>query len=251
MMTRTNQSVALRAHKLSPPLITESSTYRPSISKPKSPRGPGSAHLRTSPAEGVGGQHHMSEAHAPPLAPPPAPLYKQRSWSPDSPDTYRDEAWQRRKGNNTRRSRRRSKSVTDEDLDELKACIELGFGFDSPDMDQRLSDTLPALGLYKAVNKQYFDTVAKSLSPSSSTMSECDPPSPLGSPHTIFGPGNFLSRFSSLNPLRRSSPSVYTIIILLSTCVCFWGVCRCRHGFLNVRNKFLLRKLVRKKESNL
>ncbi|RVW55379.1 uncharacterized protein LOC117919386 [Vitis riparia] len=132
----------------------------------------------------------MSEAHAPPLAPPPAPLYKQRSWSPDSPDTYRDEAWQRRKGNNTRRSRRRSKSVTDEDLDELKACIELGFGFDSPDMDQRLSDTLPALGLYKAVNKQYFDTVAKSLSPSSSTMSECDPPSPLGSPHTIFGPGD-------------------------------------------------------------
>ncbi|PHU11728.1 hypothetical protein BC332_18658 [Capsicum chinense] len=33
------------------------------------------------------------------------------------------------------------RSVTDEDLDERKACIELGFGFDSPEMDQRLSDT--------------------------------------------------------------------------------------------------------------
>uniref|UniRef100_A0A5B7B4A4 Membrane insertase YidC n=1 Tax=Davidia involucrata TaxID=16924 RepID=A0A5B7B4A4_DAVIN len=110
------------------------------------------------------------------LSPAPAPLYKQKSWSPD---TCRDEAWLKRKGNHDRR-KRRSKSVTDEDLDELKACIELGFGFDSPEMDQRLSDTLPALGLYYAVNKQYYDSVSK---PSSSS-------SPLGSPHTIFGPGD-------------------------------------------------------------
>ncbi|KAA8531696.1 hypothetical protein F0562_006587 [Nyssa sinensis] len=124
----------------------------------------------------------------PDLPPPPAPLYKQKSWSPD---TYRDEAWLRRKGNHDRR-KRRSKSVTDEDLDELKACIELGFGFDSPDMDQRLSDTLPALGLYYAVNKQYYDTVSKPSSSSSfsSTASDCDTPSPIGSPHAIFSPGD-------------------------------------------------------------
>uniref|UniRef100_A0A5B7B2D5 Membrane insertase YidC n=1 Tax=Davidia involucrata TaxID=16924 RepID=A0A5B7B2D5_DAVIN len=123
-------------------------------------------------------------------APAPAPLYKQKSWSPD---TCRDEAWLKRKGNHDRR-KRRSKSVTDEDLDELKACIELGFGFDSPEMDQRLSDTLPALGLYYAVNKQYYDSVSKPSSSSSSsfssTASDCDTPSPLGSPHTIFGPGD-------------------------------------------------------------
>ncbi|XP_010269831.1 PREDICTED: uncharacterized protein LOC104606375 [Nelumbo nucifera] len=116
----------------------------------------------------------------------PSSLYKQHSWSPD---TYRDEAWlKRKKGNN---NRRRSKSVTDEDLVELKACIELGFGFDSdsPHLDSRLSDTLPALGLYYAVNKQYNDSVSKS--PSSSTAaSECDASSPLGSPHTIFTPGD-------------------------------------------------------------
>ena len=79
--------------------------------------------------------------------------------------------------------------MTDEDLDELKACIELGFGFDSPEVDQRLSDTLPALGLYYAVSKNYNETVSKSAS-SPSAASDCDSiPSPLGSPHAIFGPG--------------------------------------------------------------
>ncbi|GMH14786.1 hypothetical protein Nepgr_016627 [Nepenthes gracilis] len=113
----------------------------------------------------------------PPPREPPAPLLKQRSWSPDA---YREEAWLRRKG----RGNRRSKSLTDEDLEELKACIELGFGFDSPDLDERLSDTLPALGFYYAVNKHYYDTVSKS--------SESDLSSPMGSPHTMFSPGNCL-----------------------------------------------------------
>ncbi|XWS33617.1 hypothetical protein CRYUN_Cryun22dG0098300 [Craigia yunnanensis] len=121
---------------------------------------------------------------APMMMPPLIPLYKQRSWSPD---IFRDEAWLRRKGNN---KNRRSKSVTDEDLDELKACIELGFGFDSPEVDQRLSDTLPALGLYYAVNKNYNDSVSKSAS-SPSAVSDCDSiPSPIGSPHAIVGPGD-------------------------------------------------------------
>ncbi|CAN1346220.1 hypothetical protein LINPERPRIM_LOCUS40688 [Linum perenne] len=89
---------------------------------------------------------------------PSAPLYKQNSWSPD---IHRDEVWLRRKKNS---KNRRTKSVTDEDVDELKGCFELGFGFNSPDVDQRLSDTLPALGLYHAVNKQYNESVSKSSS---------------------------------------------------------------------------------------
>ncbi|CAN1221279.1 hypothetical protein LINGRAPRIM_LOCUS225, partial [Linum grandiflorum] len=133
-----------------------------------------------------------TESYHPPiyLPPPPsfklpsAPLYKQHSWSPD---IYRDEAWLRRKKNS---KNRRTKSVTDEDVDELKACIELGFGFDSPEVDQRLSDTLPALGLYHAVNKNYNESVSKSFTdtPSSYTASDCDSPSSVGSPHVIFGP---------------------------------------------------------------
>ncbi|CAA3018022.1 uncharacterized protein LOC111396937 isoform X1 [Olea europaea var. sylvestris] len=123
----------------------------------------------------------------PPSSPPPphvaSSLCKQNSWSPDS---YRDEAWLRRKD----RRNRRSKSVTDEDLDELKACIELGFGFDSPEMDKRLSDTFPAYGLYYSVNKHYNDTISKPPPPLSYATSECDTSSPLGSPHTIFGAGD-------------------------------------------------------------
>ena len=61
------------------------------------------------------------------LAPPPRPLYKQRSWSLD---TYLDEACQRHKSSNTRHSRHRSKSITNQDLDGLKACIEMGFSFE-------------------------------------------------------------------------------------------------------------------------
>ncbi|XP_058187317.1 uncharacterized protein LOC131304193 [Rhododendron vialii] len=126
----------------------------------------------------------MSNPTAPPAA---APLLKHKSWSPD---VYRDEAWVlRRKGINDRR-KRRSKSVTDEDLDELKACIELGFGFDSPEVDPGLSDTLPALGLYYAVNKTYSDSVSKSSSLFSSTASECESPSSVGSPSTILGLGD-------------------------------------------------------------
>ncbi|PON39795.1 hypothetical protein PanWU01x14_302240 [Parasponia andersonii] len=131
-----------------------------------------------------------SGTHAPPLH---TTLYKQRSWSPDA---NRDEAWLRRKRrSNSRKKMQRSKSVTDEDVDELKACIELGFGFDSPEADQRLSDTLPALGLYYAVNKHYNDSLSKPSSStltasSSSTASDCETPSPLGSPHTMFDPGD-------------------------------------------------------------
>ncbi|KAE8704981.1 putative Glutamate receptor 2 plant [Hibiscus syriacus] len=118
--------------------------------------------------------------------PPSVPLYKHPSWSPD---IFRDEAWLRRKGNS---KKRRSKSVTDEDLDELKACFELGFGFDSPEVDQRLSDTLPALGLYYAVNKNYNDTIISKPStayPSVVSNSESIS-SPIGSPRSIVGPGD-------------------------------------------------------------
>ncbi|KAE8718513.1 putative Glutamate receptor 2 plant [Hibiscus syriacus] len=123
----------------------------------------------------------------PTMMPLSVSLYKHPSWSPDM---FREEAWLRRKGN---RKKGKSKSVTDEDLDELKACIELGFGFDSPEVDQRLSDTLPALGLYYAVNKKYNDTmISKPCTTSSpSVVSDCESiPSPVGSPHAIVGPGD-------------------------------------------------------------
>ncbi|KAF9587002.1 hypothetical protein IFM89_039781 [Coptis chinensis] len=96
----------------------------------------------------------MSESqHAQP------PLYKQHSLSSDM---YRDEAWLRRRQNSKNRI---SKSVTDDDLDELKTCMELGFGFDSPDLDRKLSDTFPTLEFYFAINTQYNNSVSKIPSP--------------------------------------------------------------------------------------
>ncbi|KAM7251097.1 hypothetical protein ACFE04_022980 [Oxalis oulophora] len=134
----------------------------------------------------------MFDPHAPRLRTlqrPPTSLYKQKSWSPD---IYRDEAWQQRRkavGKRGGRMKQRSKSVTDDDLDELKACIELGFGFDSPEaeFDRKLSDTLPALGLYYAVNNQYKnDTVSRSSTPSS----ECGSPGSQSSQLSIFDQGD-------------------------------------------------------------
>ena len=133
---------------------------------------------------------------------PAAPLLKQKSWSPDS---HREELWARRKQLS---GPRRTKSLTDEDLVELKACFELGFRFDSPEMesDSRLSNTLPALEFYYAVNRSYNDAVLKSRksssspslsqlntasSSSSSTESDSANSSPIGSPLTLFSPGNF------------------------------------------------------------
>ncbi|KAK4712205.1 hypothetical protein R3W88_006718 [Solanum pinnatisectum] len=137
----------------------------------------------------------MSHPTAAPLSGPPlsqpssammSPLYKQKSWSPD---TFRNEAWQRRKGTHGSCLKRRSKSVTDEDLDEIKACIELGFGFDLPEMDQRLSDAFPAYDMFYAVNKQYIDTFSKTSSVSS-VISDCESTLPPVSPHTIVNPGD-------------------------------------------------------------
>nr|XP_009764651.1 PREDICTED: uncharacterized protein LOC104216327 [Nicotiana sylvestris] len=58
----------------------------------------------------------MSEREALP------PLFKQKSWYPDM---LREEAWLKRKGNYRTKlaDRRRSKSVTDDDLEQLRACF--------------------------------------------------------------------------------------------------------------------------------
>ncbi|KAH7517986.1 uncharacterized protein LOC107427053 [Ziziphus jujuba] len=126
----------------------------------------------------------MSKPHAP--APVPRPLLKQQSWSPDA---IRDEAWQRRKGSHAAVGLCRSKSVSDDDLEELKACVELGLGFDpeSSDVDPRLSDTIPALGFYCAVNKQYSNSLSRSSS-SSSIVSDSDAAG--SSNNNLFCPGD-------------------------------------------------------------
>eukprot|EP01018_Ginkgo_biloba_P029997 Gb_33536 [translate_table: standard] len=116
-------------------------------------------------------------------------LMKQQSWSSE---LSRDEAWMRRKD---AAKARKSKSLTDEDLEELRGCIDLGFGF-SYEEDHKLCNTLPALDLYYAVNRQYIDCKSKS-SPSTpecsfDRSSSCDgsPRSQLSETWRISSPGD-------------------------------------------------------------
>ncbi|VVA99256.1 unnamed protein product [Arabis nemorensis] len=94
---------------------------------------------------------------------PPRPLTKQHSWSHD---VNRNEAWLRKKKKQPLDLFRHTKSVTNDDLEELKGCIELGFGFEpnSSDLSPRLSDTIPALDFYCAVHRQYSNHLSRTSS---------------------------------------------------------------------------------------
>lgn len=81
-----------------------------------------------------------------------------------------------------------AKCITDADLDELRGSMDLGFRFDERKGGQDLCDTLPALDLYFAVNRQLSEpkmrlsmSSAPSLSATKSSPNLCSTPSP-GSP---------------------------------------------------------------------
>lgn len=88
----------------------------------------------------------------------PVPNRKKLSKQISMSERPRNLLWERR-----RKQQRKKKSsdsndvdnVTDEDLSELKGCIELGFGFNEEEGSQKLCNTLPALDLYFAVNRQF------------------------------------------------------------------------------------------------
>ncbi|CAN0830792.1 hypothetical protein LINGRAPRIM_LOCUS3370 [Linum grandiflorum] len=99
-------------------------------------------------------------------------------------ETSRDMAWERRRRHFLRLERRRSGSIpsvdssedlTDEDFNELKGCIELGFGFNE-EKGQHLTNTFPALDMYFAVNRQL------SPSPVSTPNSQSTDSQPAESP---------------------------------------------------------------------
>ncbi|GAA0164832.1 hypothetical protein LIER_20378 [Lithospermum erythrorhizon] len=56
----------------------------------------------------------------------------------------------------------RSKSLTDDDLEELKGCLDLGFGFNYEEIPE-LCNTLPALELCYSMNQKYLDEQQKTL----------------------------------------------------------------------------------------
>ncbi|KAG2694028.1 hypothetical protein I3843_08G117100 [Carya illinoinensis] len=113
-----------------------------------------------------------------PLTPSPWKSHKRLSKQLSMCETSRDKEWERRRRQFLSQERKKNgindyDDLTDEDLHELKGCIELGFGFNEED-GQKLCNTLPALDLYFAVNRQ--------LSMSSvSTPRSREPSSPVAS----------------------------------------------------------------------
>ena len=88
--------------------------------------------------------------------------------------------------------------ITDEDLRELRGCIELGFGFNEEDA-QDLCATLPALELYFAVNRQV------SASPRSNVN---DSPAVIASPPTV-----------DPDAWKICSPGMYIFCIFYYLCI--------------------------------
>ncbi|XP_062028711.1 uncharacterized protein LOC133744657 [Rosa rugosa] len=63
----------------------------------------------------------------------------------------------------------RTKSLTDEDLDELKGCLDLGFGFSYEEIPE-LCNTLPALELCYSMSQRFMD---KSPETSPAALDSC------------------------------------------------------------------------------
>ncbi|KAL0912563.1 hypothetical protein M5K25_018545 [Dendrobium thyrsiflorum] len=80
----------------------------------------------------------------------------------------------------------RVRSLTDEDLDELRGSIELGFGFNEENGGHDLCRTLPALNLYFAVNRQFSDPNMQ-LSSQASTPTVTATSSATSSASTLYG----------------------------------------------------------------
>ncbi|KAH7439164.1 hypothetical protein KP509_04G048200 [Ceratopteris richardii] len=83
-----------------------------------------------------------------------------------------------------------SRSLTDEDFEELRGCIDLGFGFDHSSVSE-LCDTLPALKVYCAVAQGLQESPTKKYLefPTKVSKRSCSPVSPVPS-WRISSPGD-------------------------------------------------------------
>lgn len=86
--------------------------------------------------------------------------------------------------------RSRTRSLTNEDFEELRGCIDLGFRFDQSSIPD-LCDTLPALEIYYAVSQNLHETpnCMSPVSPAIQLPARCSSPSPTPS-WKISSPGD-------------------------------------------------------------
>ncbi|KAK9691734.1 hypothetical protein RND81_09G215600 [Saponaria officinalis] len=147
----------------------------------------------TSPIESSESEELQRLVHAPPFWKNKKKLSKQLSMC----ETPRDKAWEKRRRQILRQERKKNvdvEDITDEDFNELKGSIELGFGFNE-EAGQRLCNTLPALDLYFAVNRQLSPSPGSTPHSQGSANSTGTRSSSFGSPTSeeswkICGPGD-------------------------------------------------------------
>lgn len=145
--------------------------------------------------------------------------------SPNSPLKFENDPWMKNKTHKKKKQHQkvylegyvetsdedelgRTKSLTDDDLEELKGCLDLGFGF-SYDEIPELCNTLPALELCYSMNQKYLDEQQKTVSPAAaaaaaeslSDTSSASGSSPIAN-WKISSPGKHFSplMFQILNP---------------------------------------------------
>jgi hypothetical protein len=103
------------------------------------------------------------------------------------------------------RTRSRTRSLTDEDMDELRGCIDLGFGFSNEQEDMELCNTLPALELCYAITRQYNDVVTgRSSSSPISTSGRSSNSSSRSFDQTSSSSSSSLDRTTSNSSLQSS-----------------------------------------------
>ncbi|KAL5990997.1 hypothetical protein ACLOJK_011903 [Asimina triloba] len=73
-------------------------------------------------------------------------------------------------GEEVRQGVQRTKSLTDEDLNELKGCLDLGFGFNYEEIPE-LCGTLPALELCYSMSQRFLDEQQQQRSPEAASVS--------------------------------------------------------------------------------
>lgn len=141
-------------------------------------------------------------------------------------ETSRELEWEKRRRRQIElekemKNGKKRQYLTDEDLNELRGCIELGFGFDEKQGGMSLCKTLPALDFYFTVTRQLSNCSNSPLpspnTPARKSSSDDSTPSPsLGERSSSFG--SIMSDSDSLKILGPSGSFNFLLSFFKKLC---------------------------------
>lgn len=129
---------------------------------------------------------------------------------PSALETETELVWERRRRRQIQleeeRKNGRPHIVTDVDLDELRGCIELGFGFDEERGGRQFCETLPALDFYFAVKRQLSNCSMRSVPSPNTPATKSSTDKSTSSPSIEEITSSFGSIMSESESLKRFGP---------------------------------------------